>query len=228
MKEKDGDNRRNKRYDVEGIEGNVLYASDLEVLNLSIDGAAIETAKRLELNREYTFKIKYHDHDSFISLKGRVVWAILVSKVDKNTGAVTPVYRAGIRFTDTLSEKANMLLQFIEENRIKKRENRLGGVRFNISSTEHMKVDLPHEYKAIKISLSGMLVETGYPLELESHHNSELFINGHNLKIVGRVAYSKEVVVDNAVKYEIGIEFFEISEDDERILQEFLDTLEEV
>ena len=226
MKEKDGDNRRNKRHVVEGIEGNVLYTSDIEVLNLSIDGAAIETAKRLELNREYTFKIKYHD--SFISLKGGVVWAILVSKVDKNTGAVTPVYRAGIRFTDTLSEKASMLLQFIEDNRIKKRENRLGGVRFNISCDGHMKVDLPHEYKVIKISLSGMLAETEYPLVIESHYNIELFINSHNLKIVGRVVYIKEVVVDNAVKYEIGIEFFEISEDDERILQEFLDTLEEM
>ena len=226
MKEKDGNLRRNKRHVVEGIEGNVLYTSDIEVLNLSIDGAAIETAKRLELNRTYTFKIKYHD--SFISLRGCVVWAILVSKVDKNTGAVTPVYRAGIRFTDTLSEKAGMLLQFIEDNRIKKRENRFGGVRFNISSTEHMKVDLPHEYKVIKISLSGMLVETEYPLVIESHYNIELFINSHNLKIVGRVVYSKEYVVDNAVKYEIGMEFFEISEDDERILQEFLDTLEEM
>jgi hypothetical protein len=221
MKEKDGDNRRNKRHVVEGIEGNVLYTSDIEVLNLSIDGAAIETAKRLELNREYTFKIKYHD--SFISLRGRVVWAILVSKLDKDTGAVTPVYRAGVRFSDTLSEKASMLLQFIEDTRIKKRENRLGGVRFNISSTEHMKVDLPHEYKVMKISLSGMLAETEYPLDIESHYNIELFINGRNLKIVGRVAYSKEVVVDNIAKYEIGIEFFEISEDDERILQEFLD-----
>jgi hypothetical protein len=225
MKEKDGDNRRNKRHVVDGIDGNVLYTSDIEVLNLSIDGAAIETAKRLELNREYTFKLKYHE--SFISLRGSVVWAILVSKV-KNNGAVTPFYRAGIRFTDTLSEKANMLLQFIEDNRIKKRENRLGGVRFNISSTEHMKVDLPHEYKVIKISLSGMLVETEYPLVIESHYNIELFINSHNLKIVGRVVYSKEYVVDNAVKYEIGMEFFEISEDDERILQEFLDTLEEM
>jgi c-di-GMP-binding flagellar brake protein YcgR len=226
MKEKDGDNRRSKRHVVEGIEGNLLYTSDIEVLNLSIDGAAIETAKRLELNRTYTFKIKYND--SFISLRGHVVWAILVSKVDKNNGAVTPVYRAGIRFTDSLSEKAKMLMQFIEDNRIKKRENRLGGVRFNISSTEHMKVDLPHEYKVIKISLSGMLVDIAYPLVIESHYNIELFINSHNLKIVGRVVYSREVVVDNAAKYEIGIEFFEISEYDERILQEFLDTLEEM
>jgi len=226
MKEKDGNQRRNKRHVVEGIEGNVLYTSDIEVLNLSIDGAAIETVKRLELNRTYTFKIKYHD--SYISLKGCVVWAILVSKMDKNTGDVSPVYRAGIRFADTLSEKANMLQQFIEDTRIKKRENRLGGVRFNISSDGHMKVDLQHEYKVIKISLSGMLVETGYPLDIESQYDIELFINEHNLKIVGRVAYSKEAVVDNIAKYEIGIEFFEISEDDEHILQEFLDTLEDM
>jgi len=226
MKEKDGNQRRNKRHVVEGIEGNVLYTSDIEVLNLSIDGAAIETAKRLELNRTYTFKIKYHD--SYISLRGCVVWAILVSKINNNTGDVSPVYRAGIRFADTLSEKADMLQQFIEDTRIKKRENRLGGVRFNISSDGHMKVDLQHEYKVIKISLSGMLVETGHPLDIEAQYDIELFINDHNLKIVGRVAYSKEAAVDNIAKYEIGIEFFEISEDDERILQEFLDTLEEM
>ncbi len=225
MKQKDGNNRRNRRHVVEGIEGNVLYTSDIEVLNLSIDGAAIETAKRLELNREYTFKIKYDD--SFISMRGRVVWAILVSKLDKNTGAVTPIYRAGIRFIDTLSEKADMLLQFIEDTGIKNREKRLGGLRFNIFSVEHMKVDLPREYKVIKISLSGMLVETEYPLDIESHYNIELFINDRNLKIVGRVAYREENVVDNIAGYKIGIEFFEISEEDERILQEFLDTLEE-
>ncbi|HMK50425.1 MAG TPA: PilZ domain-containing protein, partial [Thermodesulfovibrionales bacterium] len=140
MKKKDGDNRRNKRYVVDDLGGNVFYTSELEVLNLSIDGAAIETARRLELNREYTFKIKCDN--SYISLRGLVVWAILVSKVDKYTGGVTPVYRAGVRFMDTLNDKANMLIKFIEDNRIRRLENRLGGVRFNISAEGQMKVDL--------------------------------------------------------------------------------------
>jgi len=226
MKDKDNENRRNKRYVVDDLAGNVFYTSELEVLNLSIDGAAIETARRLELNREYTFKIK--GNNSFLSLKGKVVWAILVSKVDKNTGAITPVYRAGIRFTDTLNEKANMLIKFIEENKLRRMENRLGGVRFKISAKEQMKVDLIHEYRVKKISLSGMLVETEYPLDVESCHDIELFINSHSLTILGRVANIKEANTDGINKYEIGIEFFEISEGDEEVLQEFLNSLEEV
>ena len=225
MKHKDDDSRRNKRYIVDDLAGNVFYTSELEVLNLSIDGAAIETARRLELNREYTFKIKCNN--SFLSLKGKVVWAILVSKVDKNTGAITPVYRAGVRFTDTLNEKSNVLIKFIEENKLKRLENRLGGVRFKISATEQMKIDLIHEYKVKKISFSGMLVETEYPLDVESRHDIELFVNNQRLAILGRVADIKEVIADGIKKYEIGIEFFEISEENEQILLEFLNSLED-
>jgi hypothetical protein len=115
-------------YIVDGIQGNVLYPADLEVLNLSIDGAAIETTKWLDLNREYTLKIKYKD--VILNLRGRVVWAILTSKKKRGSDEVIPVYRAGVRFTDTLSEKTTMLINFIEENKIRTLEKRLvGGVR---------------------------------------------------------------------------------------------------
>ena len=40
------ENRRNPRHIVEDIHGNVLYTSDIEVLNISVDGAAIETAEK--------------------------------------------------------------------------------------------------------------------------------------------------------------------------------------
>jgi hypothetical protein len=226
MKHKKDDNRRNTRYIVDNLAGNVFYTSELEVLNLSIDGAAIETARRLELNREYTFKLKCNN--SLLSLRGIVVWAILVSKVDKHTGAISPVYRAGIRFTDTLNEKASMLIKFIEENKTRNLENRLGGVRFKISAKEQMKVDLIHEYRVRKISLSGMLVETEYPLGVESCHDIELFINSHSLAILGRVANIKDVITDGVLKYEIGIEFSEMSEENKQLLLEFLKSLEDV
>jgi hypothetical protein len=226
MLEKDSDKRNNKRYAVEGIGGNVLYTSDLEVLNISIDGAAIETSKRLEINREYTFKIKHRG--SFLNLRGLIVWATLVSKMNKASGTVTPVYRAGIRFTDTLSEKAHTLIQFIEDNKVKSREKRLGGVRFQITTDEKVKIDLPHEYKVKKISLSGMLVETAYALEVDSRHNIELFLNENTLQIIIRVANCKAITTDGITKYDIGIEFVELSGQDENKLQSFLNTLEEV
>ena len=226
MRAQESDKRKNKRYAVGGVSGNVLYTSDLEVLNISIDGAAIETSKRLELNREYTFKIKHAG--SFLNLRGRVVWATLVSKTNKSTGGITPVYRVGIRFTDTLSQKADTLLRFIEENKIKSLEKRLGGVRFTVGTDDEVKIDLPHEYRVKKISLSGMLVETAFPLELDSRHMSELFLDGHTLKITIRVANFKEITIDGIARYHIGIEFLEMSEQDENALENYLGTLEEV
>ena len=219
------DNRRYRRYFVDGMHGNLLYSSDLEVLNISIDGAAIETTKRLELNREYTFKIKYKDVN--LTLKGRVVWAILISKEKKDSKTAIPVYRAGVAFSDTLSEKANMLLDFIEENKIRTFENRIGSVRFKITKTENIKIDLPHKYKVKKISLAGMLAETEYPLEIDSHHDVELFLNDSVVNIVGRIANSEKLEAEKTVMYDTGIEFIQMSDRDIKLLENYLETLED-
>ena len=226
MREKKSDKRKNKRYAVEEVSGNVLYTSVLEVLNISIDGAAIETSKRLELNREYTFKINHSG--SCLNLRGRIVWATLVSKVNRTTGTITPGYRVGIRFTDTLSENATALSRFIEENKAKSLKKRLGGVRFKIATDEKVKIDLQHECEVKKISLSGMLVKTAFPLELNSRNNIELFLKGHVLLINIRVAHCRDITIDGIPKYDIGIEFIEMSGQDENILQNFLVTLDEV
>lgn len=217
------EHRRNKRYVVEEIQGNVFYTSDLEIFNISLDGAAIETTKRLELNREYTFKIKYGD--SWLNLRGRVVWAILISKEKNDSKAVIPVYRAGIRFTDILSDKANILMDFIEENKVKTLESRVGGVRFKIAKTEDIKIGLPHKYNVKKISLSGMLVETEYPFEINSHHDIELFLNETIISTVGRIAYCKKNDATDVNQYDIGIEFVKISDDNKLALKDFLKTL---
>lgn len=219
------DNRRYKRYFVDGMHGNLLYSSDLEVLNISIDGAAIETTKRLELNREYTFKIRYKDAN--LTLKGRVVWAILISKEKKDSKTAIPVYRAGVAFADTLSEKANMLLDFIEEHKIKTFKSRLGTVRFKISNTDNIKIDLPYRYKVKKISLAGMLAETEYPMEIDSDHDIELFLNDNVINIVGRIANCEKLEGGKIVIYNTGIEFMQMSDRDIKLLENYLETLED-
>jgi len=218
------DGRRHRRYEVEELSGNVLYTSDIEVLNISIDGAAIETKRRLELNREYTFKIKHKDE--FLNLRGRIVWAVLVSRLKKDSEDIVPVYRAGVKFVDTLSAKADALLSFIEENRIRKVESRFGGIRFKLADSGEVKLDMPRGYEVKKLSLSGMLVETGYPMELDAHHEIELFISGNTLRIAGRVAYCKENRERDSVSYDIGMEFVKIAENDRELLTGFLETVE--
>ena len=217
--------RKNKRYAIEGIQGNVLYTSDLDVINISLDGAAIETTRRLELNREYTFKIKCRE--ACINIRGRVVWAILKTKEQQDSKMIIPVYRAGIRFNEMLSEKTELLRDFIEESKLKTIENRLGGVRFKIADSEDVKIGFPQQYKVRKISLSGMLIETEYPLDPGSVSDIELFLNETILNIVGRISNCKKVETGDSVKYDIGIEFMKISENDEKILLDFLDALDD-
>ena len=217
--------RRNKRYIVEGVCGNVLYTSDVDVMNISTDGAAIETKKRLELNREYIFKINYAG--TFINIKGKVAWATLISKEDKETNATIPVYRVGITFTNITANHKSLLQNFIEEHKVSISKQRLRGVRFQISHSDDIKIDVPHEYKVKKISLSGMLVETDYPLALESQHDIELYLNEQLLRILGRVAYCQILDIDNEKSlHAIGIEFVSLADTDKDFLSKFLGSVE--
>ncbi|MBM4140488.1 MAG: PilZ domain-containing protein [Nitrospira sp.] len=217
--------RRHKRYFVNGILGNVLYPSDLNIINISIDGAAIETKKRLELNREYSFKVKYKD--SFIHLKGLVVWSLLSQTEKRDSGEIIPVYKAGIRFTNILNGKANMLRKFIEENRINIYEKRFGGIRVKIASSEDVKIDLPCKYEVKNISLSGMLVETESQFEFNVKYEMEFLVNENRVNIIGKVSNCIKIISEDVDKYEIGIEFIEMSDKDKEILKSFIDTLEE-
>lgn len=220
------DKRRHKRFIVNGIHGNVLFPSDMEILNISMDGAAIETTKRLNINREYTFKFKYKN--AVLNLRGLVVWSILTYRERERKGSkeIIPVYRGGIRFTDILNEKTNLLLNFIEENKIRTLEKRLTGVRFKIAAPENIQLDYPYTYEVKRMSLSGMLIEIENPLDLNSRYDIELFINENVVKVEGRVANCTEIKSESGAVYDIGIEFVKVSDNDKKLLKNFLSTLQ--
>jgi len=215
--------RRNKRYKVEGVHGNVLHPSDLVILNMSIDGAAIETSKRLEINREYIFKIKHKG--MILSFRGLVVWSLLTNKEIVDQHKIIPVYRAGIRFTDTLNEKTSQLIDFIEDNKITALERRVVGVRFKINSPQNVKIEYPYKYEVKRMSLSGMLVETEYPLKINSRYHIEIFLDKNVLNIVGRVAYCEEISYVSGAKYSIGIEFIKMPDEKREVIKKFLGNL---
>jgi hypothetical protein len=212
--------RRHKRYTVDGVHGNVLYPSDLEILNMSIDGAAIETAKRLDINREYTFKIKHKG--SVVSFRGRVIWSLLTNKELRDQNKIVPIYRAGIRFTDTLNEKGTQLMNFIEENKASALERRVVGVRFKIDAPQNIKVDYPYKYEVKMMSLSGMLVETGYALKVDSRYHIEIFLENTVVELMGRVAYCEEVKPRNEATFSIGIEFVQMPDEKRELIKKFL------
>jgi PilZ domain len=116
----DIERRQHARYSGNNIRGNILNSNDLEVLNISMNGAAIETAKRVELNREYTIRI--HFHESSFHMRGLIVWAMLISK-EKNDKTIVPLYRAGVKFMHVSNEKANLIRNCIAGMQTKTQES---------------------------------------------------------------------------------------------------------
>lgn len=224
MSDYNKEKRRFKRYNVDSIHGNMIFSSDVNIVNISIDGVAIETTKRLNLDKEYSLKVRFKD--VMLNLKGLVVWSVLSHTVTKKTGEVLPVYKAGLRFTNVLNDKSSNLLKFIDENKIESIERRMVGVRFKVRNDNGAIIDYPYEYHIKKISLAGMLIETANLFVADSRHDMEIYINSRVLAIAGRIVNCVEHKTNNVVRYDTGVEFMKISDEDRNYLKGYLDDLE--
>lgn len=92
--------RRHKRLIVKRIQRNVTNSLNTRITNISVDGVAIETTKKLEINKEYDLKINHGGNA--LRLKGLVIWAILTRIEKKESGDIIPVYKAGMKFHESL------------------------------------------------------------------------------------------------------------------------------
>ncbi len=224
MAEKLAERRKHKRHNVEGVQGSIHSLSDLNLTDISIGGMAIETAGRLDIDREYTFRVR--DKDASINLKGCSVWSFLGQTEEKGTGSLIPIYRTGIKFTDLLDERANIVLNFIEENKMSTSERRLRGIRFKVANSENIKICYPYKYNVRKISFSGMEMEALQPFTPGSSQDMELLLDNKVLNVRGRIIHCKEISSRNSVRYRMGIEFVEISDKEMEILGSFLSNLQ--
>lgn len=119
--------REQNRYRGGGLHGNILNSNDLEVLNISSRGAAIETVRRVELNREYTIRIQ--SRESSFQIRALIVWAMLVSK-ERSGARIIPCYRAGVKFIQVSDEQANHIRDCVSGVETKIQENRLSRITY--------------------------------------------------------------------------------------------------
>ena len=77
-----------------------------------------------------------------------------------------------------------------------------------------------------QMSRGGMLVETGFPLQLDSLHDFRLTLGERSVVVKGRIAHSRISDVDqDIVTYRTGVEFIELSDRVAVAIAEFVDTL---
>ena len=229
------DKRRHKRFKVvdRGIKGEMLFAKDMEIDDISAGGILLKTDKRLNPGSEHILKLKHKD--KVISVKSSVAWSIL-SEIQKNPGGDSiPIYTAGMQFKRVSEEIINEIAHFIEEHKEEEdktvygyisSEHRLY-VRYHIATSEKATLDFNESYRVKQISLSGMLIESEHAQEIEDRLQMQIFLSEDKpINLLGRVA-SCLLISDKDPKYfDIGIEFLDMSKQDDDILKAFINSLQ--
>ena len=228
--------RRHKRYalDIYDIQSEMLLAKEVKILDISISGVSLKADKRMDINREYTLKIR--SKGKVLIFKGKVISSVLSGNQQGADGESVPIYTAGLKFADSSSEKMKEIIDFIEDH--KREEDRqedvyqLSGLRlftrFQIEAPDE--TSLLHCYdgcKVKKLSLGGMLIERDNPLEIEITMPMKLtFPQDKSITFQGRIASC--LLIENSVPecYDIGVEFLEMPEKEKQMLVEFIESLE--
>jgi hypothetical protein len=218
------DNRRQPRFTVEGIHGKMTFASEVDILNMSLSGVAIRLDRRLNIGSEYNLKLEVEDTN--VSVQGTIVWAALDEVRKRPDGQESAVYSAGMRFTDVVTPRLAQLLEFIDRNKLIP-DKRLGGVRFSINASGKALLDVPQPYAVKVISLRGMLIEADRPLDKDARCPMEINLeDGTPLRFEGRVAFREQMMEqEGPVLWHLGIEFMEMSIEDRKRLDAFIQSL---
>jgi hypothetical protein len=215
--------RRSPRFVVEGVHGKLTFASQVDILNMSLGGVALLVDRRLNIGREYTLKLEVQDRA--VAVQAVVVWSVLTEIRRSPTGEDIPVYSAGMKFLDVLTPRVLELVQFIDAHKIVE-EHRLGGVRFHIDAPGKALLDVPHAYRVRVISSTGMLMESEHVLELDRVYPMEVALDPESpMRFSGRIASRQEKAGPGPVVYETGVEFMDITPDDRARLGRFIEAL---
>jgi len=224
--------RRYKRLVTEGmgIECRMQFHTNVELLNISPTGASIALDRRLTMGDEYTLHVECQDNS--ILLKGIIVWEKIVGSKKNERGEVIPIYEAGIRFDNVITEKGLEIIDFIEKNLAPQRfKSRLRGVRVDVKNRGTTVItDYHKSYYVLKISEGGMLIETDEPYGVDEKYDMEIKLleRDGSVRFTGRVASLIEMTERRPPKYEVGIEIVEIKEDDMERLREFIEYIEQL
>ena len=230
--------RQHKRYQVDVIEinGKIVLAKYVKIIDISIAGVCLKTEKRLNIGSKYTLKMEGRGKVS--TVRGTVTWVSLSESTVDSHGDIIPVYKAGMKFVDVSNEKINEIVNFIEDHKrdIDKLVDLYGPsdrrlyVRICIEEPEKAVLNYHGSYKVKILSLGGMLIESEHPLEIESKFPMEIksLTENNYIKFSGRVASCLLIKNKDIEHYDIGIEFIEMSENDREKLVELIRVLDTV
>jgi hypothetical protein len=220
--------RRYKRLSTSGMKlhSETAFETKVEILDISVGGASVRGTKYLKPGIKCVVKLK--NKDTFIPLKGTVVWENVSGSTIDLSGDVVTFYMAGIKFDNIffeLSESADSMDGYYTLN-----ELRLSGSRFKILSHGTALLNYQENFIVRSLSLGGMLIESLNEIHFNMKYPMGLFLPGENspVNFQGRVVSSELMRAKNKKIYYIGIAFLDMTENDRSRLNNFISILSEI
>lgn len=107
--------RKHHRYFVESrkIPFRKIFASDVDVMNVSKSGISIRSTKCFDIGHTYMFNFNIHGRT--VSVKANVKWVTLISNKKQNKNEVLPIYLSGMESNNISSEQLKQLARYVEE-----------------------------------------------------------------------------------------------------------------
>ena len=223
------DQRRQKRFrlDVMEINGKMILAEKVDIIDISLGGIALKTDRRLNVGKEYV--IKLGDKGKRIDVKGVIVRCELSTIEERCDGERVSIYTAGMMFKDVAPDKIADFLDTIEQHKKEQAPavtDRRLAVRFYITTPWEQTLSFPSQFTVKEISLSGMLIQTEGVLTMESMVPMGLSLKAdHPVNFIGRVASCRMAGAKGQALYEIGVEFTGLTDEDRAPLKAFIDYL---
>ncbi|MHA1941312.1 MAG: PilZ domain-containing protein [Candidatus Hodarchaeales archaeon] len=220
--------RRYKRFLIEqmDIHAKTIFATEVEMLDISICGARMKVPQNLKIGCVYFIKLENESYS--FRLKCTVMWEKLSGSLKNKDGEFIPVYTAGIKFNNVYSDELKKLKDFIGEFEIPQEqkfgdEKRLNAMRVKFYTKESNLLNYQETYTVKLLSLGGILIETNIEFRIDERFPMELFLSNDNypLKFQGRIASCIEILDKKPKQYNIGVEFLDITENDLSRLSEY-------
>lgn len=222
--------RKFKRFaiDIMKISGRMMFASTVDIIDISLGGISLHVDRSLKIGTEYMLRIDTSNHS--ISVKGTVVWSTLGGSRKTEEGDIVPLYSVGMRFNNLASEKINDLVNFIEAHKEEQdsvRQHSLSGLRvnmrFHLAANGNFILTCPEDFSVNKISMGGMLIETGEALELDQLLPMEISLPGGNeISFTGRIASCVPIETTEPKQFAVGISFLNMPAENTEKLTDFI------
>lgn len=220
------------RIDTTDINCQIMFDSNVNILNMSIRGVSLKT--NLRLNRDNIYPLEVENKNDNLILKGTTVWSNVVLSKDSGDprSDFIPAYITGMKFTDVSNDKLNEIINFIEEYKQKRDtgvnlyrlSDRRHNDRIHINNSKRAVLNFSVNCKIQELGISGMLIRSSHELENESQVFTMITLSeNETLKIMGRIVSCCFMGGRETEQvFDVGVEFADVSEEDRERLKKFI------